>query len=87
MPRNYKTLGFDSYDNVIRAALDGQGVALGFSNLITKFVAEDRLVRPMRAALSSGKGVYLVTPSGTKPAAKVQRFIDWVCEEAEADAT
>lgn len=87
VPRTFKTLGFDSYDNVIRAALDGQGVALGFSSLLTNFIAQGRLARPIEAALSSGMGVYLVRPSGIKPVPKVQRFIDWVREEAAADAT
>ena len=85
VPKTFKTLGFDSYDNVIRATLDGQGVALGFSGLITKTIAEGRLVRPLDAELSKGLAVYLVKPSGIKQAPRVQRFIDWILEEASAE--
>ena len=86
VPRSFRTLGFDSYDNVIRAALDGQGVALGFSGLITRLVEEGRLVRPIDEELSSGLAVYLVNPGGTKQARRVQGFIDWILEEAAAEA-
>jgi LysR family glycine cleavage system transcriptional activator len=85
VPRSFKTLGFDSYDNVIRAALDGQGVALGFSGLVTNLLAEHRLVRPIDAELSKGLAVYLVRPSGTKQAQRVAQFIEWILEEASAE--
>jgi LysR family glycine cleavage system transcriptional activator len=86
VPRSFKTLGFDSYDNVIGAALDGQGVALGFSGLITKQLSQGQLVRPIEEELSKGLAVYLVKPSGIKSAPRVQGFIDWILEEAAAEA-
>ncbi len=86
VPRSFKTLGFDSYDNVIRAALDGQGVALGFSGLVSKLLAERRLVRPIDAELSKGLAVYLVRPSGIKQAQNIEGFIEWVLEEASAES-
>lgn len=75
-------LGFDSYDNVMQVALDGQGVALGFSGYATDLIEQGRLVRPMESELTSGFAVYLVVPSGIKPAPKVQDFIDWILDEA-----
>ena len=82
LPKTFSTLGIDSYDNVIRAALDGQGVALGFSGLVSRLIDQGRLVRPIEATLSKGLSVYLVIPSTVKPAPRVQEFIDWVLEEA-----
>ena len=82
VPKSLKTLGFDSYDNVMQVALDGQGVALGFSGYATTLLEKGQLVRPMESELSRGLAVYLVVPSGTKPAARVQSFIDWVLDEA-----
>lgn len=86
VPKSFKTLGFDSYDNVIQAAVDGQGVALGFSGLVTNLIAQGRLVRPIEAKLSKGLAVYLVKPSGIKQAPRIQGFIDWILEEAAAEA-
>ena len=85
VPKSFKTLGFDSYDNVIRAALDGQGVALGYSGLVAKLMADNRLVRPIEAELSRGHAVYLVMPNNVKPTPRVQEFMDWILEEAGSE--
>jgi len=82
VPKSVKMLGFDSYDNVIQVALDGQGVALGFSGLATDLITQGRLLRPMQAELTKGLAIYLVIPSGANPAPRVQDFIDWVLDEA-----
>ena len=83
VPRSFKTLGFDSYDNVIQAALDSQGVALGFSGLVNTLLEEGLLIRPIKEKLSKNLAVYLVKPSGTKSAPRVQEFVDWILEEAD----
>ncbi len=82
VPKSFKTLGFDSYDNVIQAALECQGVALGFSSLVADMIAEGRLVRPIDAELTKGLAVFLVIPNALKPAPRVQNFIDWILDEA-----
>jgi len=84
VPKTFKTLGFDSYDNVIQAALEGHGVALGFSGLVTDLITKGRLLRPIESELTRGLAVYLVIPSSIKPAPKVQEFIDWILDEAAA---
>lgn len=82
VPKSMKMLGFDSYDNVMQIALDGQGVALGFSGYGTDLLAKGRMVRPMEAEVTSKHAVYLVVPHGIKPAPKVRDFIDWILDEA-----
>jgi LysR family glycine cleavage system transcriptional activator len=82
IPKSIKMLGFDSYDNVIQVALDGQGVALGYSGLATDLIAKGRLIRPMQSELTKGLSVYLVIPSGVNPTPRVQDFIDWILDEA-----
>ena len=86
VPNSFKTLGIDNYDSVIRAALDGQGVALGFRGLVTNLVKQGKLVRPFDGELSKGLAVYLVIPSSVNPAPRVQEFIDWILEEAATEA-
>ncbi|MCP4327594.1 MAG: LysR family transcriptional regulator [Alphaproteobacteria bacterium] len=77
-------LGFDSYANVIQAALDGQGLALGFSHILDGLLSAGALVRPLDAALSKGLAVYLVTPRGGAPTRSAQAFFDWVLGEARS---
>lgn len=82
IPSSFRMLGLDSYANVIQLALDGEGVALGFSGLVSDFLADGRLVRPIDASLTRNQAVYLVVPGTTAPSPKVQSFIDWIVDEA-----
>jgi LysR family glycine cleavage system transcriptional activator len=80
-PKSLKTLGFDSYANVIQAALDGQGVALGFSGLALELIASGRLIRPINAEMTRGLAVYVVTPNRVKPSPAVRSFVKWIIAE------
>jgi LysR family transcriptional regulator, glycine cleavage system transcriptional activator len=82
LPRSFRTLGFDSYANVIQAAMEGQGIALGFSRIVDHHLARGDLVRPLDAALSKGHGVHVVVPRGVRLGASAQRFYEWVVAQA-----
>ena len=82
LPATFRTLGYDNYANIIQAAIEGHGVALGFSNIVDHHLARGDLVRPMTAVQSKGYGVYMVTPRGVRLGAAAQRFHDWVVAQA-----
>ncbi len=84
LPGALHILGFDSYANVIQAAADGQGVALGFGGIVDGLLERGQLVRPLDARLSKGLAVYLVTPKGGRLTAVARKFHDWLLAEAEA---
>ncbi len=84
MPPAGHLLGFDNYANVIQAAVDGQGVALGFSHIVDGLLERGQLVRPLDGALSKGYSVYLVVPAGTALNPGARDFFDWVIAEAAA---
>ncbi len=84
--RSLHILGLDSYATLIQAALDGQGIALGFSGVVDDLLDRGVLVRPIPTALSKGRAVYLVVPSGAKLVPVAQRFHDWILAEAAAQA-
>jgi LysR family transcriptional regulator, glycine cleavage system transcriptional activator len=77
-------LGFDSYANVIQAACDSQGVALGFGGIIDGLLARGDLVRPLPDSRDPGRAVYLVAPAGAALSPLARRFHDWVLAEAAA---
>ena len=81
-PKSFKMLGFDSYDNVIQVAKDGQGIALGFTNLTADLIDQGKLVRPLDEALSTNLGVCLVIPDSGNPSPQVTKFMDWILEES-----
>ena len=82
VPDSFRLLGFDSYDNVIQSALDGQGVALGFSGLLTRYLDEGQLLQPIEGSLTMGHAVFLVVPATIQASPQVQQFIDWVLQQA-----
>ncbi len=69
----------------IQAALDGQGVALGDSNLVADDLAAGRLVKPFELSLKapSAFSYHLITRLDTKDAPIVNAFRDWCLAEAE----
>lgn len=82
LPASFQMLGFDNYANVIQAAVDGQGVALGFSHIVAELLLRGQLVRPIDRSLSKGYAVYLVAPKGARLSAHAQDFADWIVAEA-----
>ena len=68
----------------LEAALDGQGVALGWIPLLADDLAAGRLVRPFDPALED-YGYYVVTPPGGLARPKVRAFRDWLLAEAARD--
>ena len=71
-------LQFSSYDQLIQAAIAGQGVALGRMPLLERQLAERQLVAPFRKSLVSPRGycVIVSTRSGDRP--EVRAFVDWL---------
>jgi len=56
------SLEFNQYDQLIQAALEGQGVALGVSPLVRRHLREGRLVAPFeQRGFASPRGYFLVT--------------------------
>jgi LysR family transcriptional regulator, glycine cleavage system transcriptional activator len=82
---------FSHYDQMIQAALDGQGVVLGRMPLLANHMRHKRLVAPFeRRALagrapSSSRGNYVVTRPRSAERAEVRAFVDWLQQEAAAD--
>ncbi len=75
-------LQFNQYDQLIRAAEDGQGIALGRGPLIKRSLASGRLVSLSESHQRlSTRSYYLVRGAGSyRP--EVERFVNWLLEEA-----
>lgn len=84
-------LRLNDYALVIQAALEGQGVALGWRHVTEDLVARGALVRPLDHALVTGHGFYLVWPQRrvlTRDAAVVRDWLaaEFAASEAQAPA-
>ncbi len=68
---------------MLQAAIDGQGVALGRSSLVSLDLEAGRLVQPFGPTLPSHYSCYVVSPVATAERPKIKAFRDWLLEEAE----
>lgn len=83
-PKGY--LHFNQYDQVIQAAIEGHGVALGRVALVLPMLKDGRLVAQQGAQVSDY--AYWLTQASEMPREEVARLRDWIVREAErvADA-
>ena len=78
-------LRYNQYDQAIRAALEGQGIALGRLALIEPLLSQGRLVAVGGAGADQAHGyAYWLVQADAAPRGDVQLVIDWIKAEAES---
>jgi LysR family transcriptional regulator, glycine cleavage system transcriptional activator len=77
-------LRYNQYDQVIRAALEGQGIALGRIALIEPLLSQGRLVAVGGADADHARGyAYWLVQADSTPRDDVQVVLDWIKAEAQ----
>ena len=84
-------LGFSHYDQMIQAAVDGQGVALGRWPLLSRLIRRGDLVAPFEPKSLRGVApkttraffVFCEPRAAARP--EVKAFVDWLIAESDAD--
>lgn len=79
-------LHFSQYDQMIQAAVNGQGVALGRSPLVAALVSEGKLVAPFKDALGSPRSYFLIQSDAGSRKPEVRAFVAWLGKEAGTTA-
>ena len=79
-------LHFSAYDQLIQAAVNGQGVALGRKPLVDDLIAQRRLVAPFSGSVVSPRSYFVFRSLASRRKPEVQQFIDWLLAEAAAGA-
>jgi LysR family transcriptional regulator, glycine cleavage system transcriptional activator len=77
-------LRFRMYDQLIQAAVAGQGVALGRLPLLADHLRDGRLVAPFSRRFDSARGYYVLLAPRARARPEVMAFVAWL--EAEAAA-
>ena len=80
------TLRFNYFDQIVRAALAGQGVALGRLPLVQDLVNDGSLVVPFEASAATGRAYWVVQAGFARGRPEVDRFVEWIAQKAAADA-
>lgn len=83
------TLRFSHYDQLIQAAVDGQGIALGRTRFVDKWVKLGKLILPfgkryMRSPADS-RAYFIVFPRGAGTRPEAAEFSRWLLEVARAE--
>ncbi len=84
-PRKRRGLNFSHYDQIVQAALAGQGVALGRFPLLDPQLAERRLVLPLKGAqyeTQAARAYWLIVAPQSARRDEVRIFCDWVQRQA-----
>jgi DNA-binding transcriptional LysR family regulator len=80
------SLEFNQYDQIIHAALEGQGVALGIGPLVQRHIRQGRLVAPFEQRFASPRGYYLITARFAAERQEVRDFTAWIVAAAQREA-
>ena len=89
-PKLLRGLHFSHYDQVIQAAIAGQGLALGRFPLVKSLIQDGRLVTPLRgeryATLTQNRAYWLIVAPSAGKRAEVQTFVRWLRAEVAVSA-
>ena len=80
------SLRFNHFDQVIQAAVDGQGVALGRVPLIDDLLRQRKLVAPFHNRYLTTRAYYIVRADHAAARPEAQAFVDWLQEEVRQEA-
>jgi DNA-binding transcriptional LysR family regulator len=86
-PRPAGLVRFNQYDLLIRAAIDGQGIALGRSPLVDQLVAQGQLVALFGGRHVTTRAYFVVRGVQAAQRPEAQAFIDWLRDEAREEGS
>ena len=77
------SIRFDSYEQMIQAALSGQGVAMGIGRLVGGLIGTEKLVAPFCKSITGSRSYFIIRSSITGSRPHVQAFVEWLQLEAK----
>ncbi len=80
--RPTSVLHFSMYDQMIQAAVNGQGVALGRLPLLNSLLAQRKLVAPFTKSVASPRSYYVFRSDASRAKPEVNQFLAWLQAEA-----
>jgi len=76
-------LHFSQYEQIIQAAISGQGVALGRQPLVNDLIQSGALVAPFRKAVVGSRAYFIIQSEHGAAKPHVRQFAAWLMEEAK----
>ncbi|NMG46116.1 LysR family transcriptional regulator [Aromatoleum toluvorans] len=85
LPRSTRQFRFTDYSIVLHAALEGQGVALGWRHLVGSLLQQGRLVRPLKEHVVTDYPIYIIASRTRHMRPSAVALRDWLLEESSSD--
>ncbi|MDI6024742.1 LysR substrate-binding domain-containing protein [Corticibacterium sp. UT-5YL-CI-8] len=82
-PKRLSGMRCSFYAETIHAALNGQGIALGWRRLVQDLLDQNRLVRIPPHTMLTRNGYFVVVPTRREKTEPVKKFAEWLKLEAE----
>jgi len=79
-------LHFTQYEQMIQAAIDGQGVALGRQPLVNDLIQAGVLVVPFKKPVVMTRAYFLIESPTTRGKVHVRQFAAWLLDEVKRDS-
>jgi DNA-binding transcriptional LysR family regulator len=79
-------LQFSQYEQMIQAAMDGQGVALGRRPLLNDLIQSGALVAPFKHTVVATRAYFLVKSPAANGKPHVHQFVEWLVDEINRDS-
>jgi LysR family transcriptional regulator, glycine cleavage system transcriptional activator len=79
-------LHFSHSDQIIQAAISGQGIALGMTPLINEHLRSGVLVAPFDKTICSSRAYYLIKSAVAARRPQVDEFVAWLMDEAKRES-
>jgi LysR family glycine cleavage system transcriptional activator len=76
-------LMFSHYDQLVRAAIDGEGVGLGRAPLVERFMKSGELVAPFQDRVTVSRKYFVIVAPAAAGQRRVKQFVDWLFAEAK----
>jgi len=77
---------FSHYDQMIQAAVEGEGVALGRTPLVGRQLEQGTLVAPFKDRIAAGREYFILTTPLSAGRAEVASFTAWLLSEVRSAA-
>jgi DNA-binding transcriptional LysR family regulator len=78
------SIRFDNYEQMIQAAVSGQGVAMGIGRLVSALMSQGKLVAPFCKSVIGSRAYFIIRSETTGDRPHVKAFVDWLIEQAHA---
>jgi DNA-binding transcriptional LysR family regulator len=76
---------FNHYSDTVQAALNGEGVTMGWAVLLSDYLKDGRLVKVGADSVTPREEYHIVVPAGRAISPATQVFLDWVTQSLAAD--